>query len=77
MERSNINSNYVDGTIQNYVDNAMIQQATYQSTGANAEVSAGGVLVKLDHTGFPAGHYDGFQSGWNGHYWEPMRKVLG
>src|SRR5207244_13601475 len=41
----NINSNYVDGTIQNYVDNAIIQQATYQTSGINAEVSAGGALV--------------------------------
>jgi uncharacterized protein YndB with AHSA1/START domain len=38
---------------------------------------AGGTLVKLDHTGFPPGHYDHLFAGWPPHYWEPMRKVLG
>ncbi len=45
LDGMNINSNYLDGTIQNYVDNSIIQQSTYQTSGVGAEVSAGGVLV--------------------------------
>ena len=45
LDGMNINSNYIDGQIQNYVDNAIIQQSTYQTSGVSAEVSAGGVLV--------------------------------
>jgi activator of HSP90 ATPase len=30
----------------------------------------------FDHTGFPAGEYDHLDSGWQGHYWEPLRKFL-
>ncbi len=39
LDGMNINSNYLDGTIQNYVDNGIIQQATYQTSGVTAEVS--------------------------------------
>src|SRR5258708_34402473 len=45
LDGMNINSNYIDGQIQNYVDNAIIQQSTYQTSGISAEVSAGGLLV--------------------------------
>jgi activator of HSP90 ATPase len=30
----------------------------------------------FDHTGFPAGHYDPLDSGWQHHYWEPLKKFL-
>ncbi|MGB6687259.1 MAG: SRPBCC family protein [Terracidiphilus sp.] len=30
----------------------------------------------FDHTGFPAGEYDALDGGWNGHYWEPMKKYF-
>ena len=30
----------------------------------------------FDHTGFPAGHYDSLDSGWQHHYWEPLKKFL-
>ena len=30
----------------------------------------------FDHTGFPAGHYDSLDSGWQLHYWEPLKKFL-
>jgi activator of HSP90 ATPase len=30
----------------------------------------------FDHTCFPAGDYDGLDSGWHEHYWEPLRKYL-
>jgi len=35
-----------------------------------------GTMVVLDHTGFPAGDYDGLESGWTEHYWDPLRKFL-
>ena len=30
----------------------------------------------LDHTGFPAGLADHLDSGWHGHYWEPMKRYF-
>jgi hypothetical protein len=36
LDGLNINSNFLDGTIQNYVDNAIIQQSTYQTSGIGA-----------------------------------------
>ncbi len=33
-------------------------------------------LLVLDHTGFPEGSYDSLSSGWNSHYWEPLKKSL-
>jgi len=35
-----------------------------------------GVLVVLDHSGFPEGDYDHLLFGWNSHYWEPLKKYL-
>jgi activator of HSP90 ATPase len=35
-----------------------------------------GTLVVLDHTGFPEGDYDSLYSGWQSHYWEPLRAVI-
>jgi uncharacterized protein YndB with AHSA1/START domain len=32
--------------------------------------------VVLDHSSFPEGGYDHLLSGWNGHYWEPLKKFL-
>ena len=42
-----INTTYADGQIQNYVDNAMIQESTYQNSNVTAEVSSGGMLTNL------------------------------
>jgi activator of HSP90 ATPase len=30
----------------------------------------------FDHTAFPAGEYDSLDSGWQGHYWAPLKKYL-
>jgi activator of HSP90 ATPase len=30
----------------------------------------------LDHTGFPTGEYDSLSSGWETHYWAPIKKFL-
>jgi activator of HSP90 ATPase len=35
-----------------------------------------GTALIFDHTGFPAGDYDSLDSGWQSHYWEPLRKFL-
>lgn len=32
--------------------------------------------VILDHTGFPEGNFRHLDSGWHGHYWEPLSKFL-
>jgi activator of HSP90 ATPase len=32
--------------------------------------------VVLDHTGFPEGEFESLTSGWNGHYWEPLKKFF-
>jgi hypothetical protein len=64
LDGMNINSNYLDGTIQNYVDNAIIQEATYQTVGATADVSAGGVVVnQIPKDGGNEFHSDVFLSG--------------
>src|SRR6266849_1341220 len=72
LDGMNINSNYVDGTVQNYVDNAIIQQATYQTSGINAEVSAGGALVnQIPKDGGNTFHSDVFLSGTgSGGWWQ-------
>ena len=61
LDGMNINTNYLDGTIQNYVDNGIIQEATYQTSGVNAEVSAGGALVnQIPKDGGNSLHGDAF-----------------
>lgn len=34
-------------------------------------------VVVLEHTGFPQGEFDHLDSGWHGHYGEPLNKYLG
>ena len=34
------------------------------------------ITLVFDHTGFPAGEYDHLDSGWQSHYWEPLRKYF-
>jgi activator of HSP90 ATPase len=36
-----------------------------------------GAILILDHWGFPQGDYDSLFSGWNSHYWKPLKKYLG
>src|SRR5947199_4237385 len=42
-----INSIIGDGRAQNYVDNAIIQETTYQTSNVTAEVSGGGVYTNM------------------------------
>jgi activator of HSP90 ATPase len=37
---------------------------------------AGETTLIFDHSGFPAGDYDSLDSGWNHHYWEPLKKYF-
>jgi activator of HSP90 ATPase len=32
--------------------------------------------VILDHTGFPEGEFESLSSGWQEHYWEPLKKFF-
>jgi len=42
-----INSTIGDGRAQNYIDNAIIQETTYQTSNVTSEVSAGGVYTNM------------------------------
>ena len=42
-----VNTTYADGQIQQYIDNAAIQESTYSSSNVSAEASGGGMLVNL------------------------------
>jgi len=32
--------------------------------------------IVLDHAGFPEGDFDSLTSGWDSHYWQPLKKYL-
>jgi activator of HSP90 ATPase len=36
-----------------------------------------GTTVVLDHSGFPEGDYDHLLSGWQAHYWGPLKTLFG
>jgi hypothetical protein len=42
-----VNTTYADGQIQQYIDNAAIQESTYQTSNVTAEASGGGMLTNL------------------------------
>src|SRR5206468_12063460 len=42
-----VNSIIADGRAQNYIDNAIIQETTYQTSSITAEVSGGGVYTNM------------------------------
>src|SRR6266852_3106263 len=42
-----VNSIIADGRAQNYIDNAIIQETTYQTSNVTAEVSGGGVYTNM------------------------------
>src|SRR3989442_11148238 len=45
-----INSTIADGRAQNYIDNAIVQETTYQTSSVTAEVSGGGVFTNMGPT---------------------------
>ena len=59
-------TNLLDGQVQNYIDNALIAEATYQTSGVMAESSGGGVRVNLiPKDGGNTVHGSGFFGGSN------------
>src|SRR5438093_8013945 len=63
-------TNLADGQVQNYIDNALIAEATYQTSGVSAESSAGGVRLNLfpkdgGHTVHGSGFFGGFAENWH------------
>ena len=42
-----VNTTYLDGAIQQYIDNAAIQETTHQNSNATAEASGGGMFLNL------------------------------
>src|SRR3989442_14382005 len=42
-----INSTIADGRAQNYIDNAIVQETTYQTSSVTAEVSGGGGYTNM------------------------------
>ncbi len=41
------------------------------------QAKGSGTMVVLDHTGFPPGDFAHLSSGWQEHYWEPLKKLFG
>ncbi len=42
-----VNTTYLDGAIQQYIDNATVQETTYQSSNVSAEATGGGMFTNL------------------------------
>jgi hypothetical protein len=62
-----INTTYSDGQIQQYVDNAAVQETTLQSSGITAETSGGGMMQNMvPRDGGNQFHSTAFLSGSNG-----------
>jgi hypothetical protein len=47
LDGMKVNTTYADGQIQQYIDNAAIQETTYQASNVTAETSAGGMWTNL------------------------------
>jgi len=47
LDGMKVNTTYADGQIQQYIDNAAIQETTYQASGVTAEISGGGMFTNL------------------------------
>jgi len=63
-------TNLVDGQVQNYIDNALIAEATYQTSGVTAESSGGGVRVNMipkdgGNTVHGSGFFGGSADSWH------------
>jgi hypothetical protein len=62
-----VNTTYSDGAIQNYIDNAAVQETTLQTSGITAEVSGGGMMQNMvPRDGGNQFHSTVFLSGSNG-----------
>ncbi|HWE49266.1 MAG TPA: carboxypeptidase regulatory-like domain-containing protein [Bryobacteraceae bacterium] len=62
-----VNTTYSDGQIQQYIDNAAIQETTMQTSNVTAEISAGGMMTNLvPKDGGNAYHFQFFGGGSGG-----------
>ncbi len=59
-----------DGAVQQYINNAMIQEMTYQTAGAGAEVSPGGVRVNIIPNDGGNQFHGSFFGGWSDGAWQ-------
>lgn len=48
----------------------------YSMAHFELKAAKSGTMITFDHTGFPEGDYDHLLSGWNEHYWNPLKKYL-
>ena len=51
-------------------------EGIYSLVKIELKAAGSGTKLVLDHTGFPAGHFDHLDAGWYSHYWEPLRRFL-
>jgi len=63
-------TNLSDGAVQNYIDNALVAEATYQTSGVSAETSTGGVRLNMipkdgGNTLRGAGFFGGSSDNWH------------
>jgi activator of HSP90 ATPase len=77
---------YVTGRHIELVPNARLVQAwrpgswdagIYSIARFELKEEGSGTKLVFDHTGFPRGDAEHLLEGWNGNYWEPLKKVLG
>jgi activator of HSP90 ATPase len=75
----------IEGRNVELVDNQRIVQAwrpaswapgVYSIAHFELKAQGGGCKLVFDHTGFAAGLADHLDSGWQEHYWEPLKKFL-
>jgi hypothetical protein len=59
-----------DGAVQQYINNAMIQEMTYQTAGAGADVSPGGVRVNIVPRDGGNEFHGSFFGAWNDGGWQ-------
>jgi hypothetical protein len=63
-------TNLTDGAVQNYIDNALIAESVYKTSGVSAETSAGGVYLNLvpkdgGNTTHGQGYFAGSSDNWH------------
>jgi len=49
---------------------------TYSIVHFEFRPESAGTTMIFDHTGFPAGEYDSLDSGWQNHYWAPLKRFF-
>jgi hypothetical protein len=59
-----------DGAVQQYVNNAMVQEMTYQTAGAGADISPGGVRVNIIPQDGGNNYRGSFFGAWNDGAWQ-------